>query len=843
MPELFLAWANIRKKKGVAVTMGILILLSVAMFNVGLTILAGIGNFYIQENERLNGPHYMVRISGNSYREEYLDFFKHDSRVETAEADETIFMNMLTLPGGGALSANFRNLDQERKIKGYSLVNEPVATGDNAIYIPSFFKEMGYDPGEELVLNYNKQTFRFQIAGYTQSTWFNSSVSSIVDFYLPQAAYDKLYTKLGTGYLLTVRLMDSSQIETVRQDFIDHTDVKMEAITMDNEVMDISIDTMKAGATMVVSIISAILFAFSFLMVVITIIVMRFRIANHIELQMKNIGTLEAIGYTGKQIQWSIVLEFIIISLIGTILGIVCSYGMIALLGGIITNSVGVSWRSGGHLGYDLLSGLVIMGIVVLATRISASKASRLLPIQALRGGTEAHSFQRIYVPLERWGNRLSMALGLKILMFHKKIYVMVTVIFAGVAFASAFSMILYQNLGMDDNLVLKLTGYEISDIMVYTAPHADYDKLKKEIDDMDGVRKTNLYETSSAKVEEELVTCYISDQFHDLEMVSVYEGTFPQYDNEIVVTGVLAEEWGKHIGDTLEVQSEGAAAEYVICGLTQTMNNFGRQCFLSMEGFLRINPAYERSSIQVYLEPGIEIEEYINTMERTFSVLSPGSTEEIGMDDTRQDNQQEAALLAAKKKAEEKLTALLSMYDVSSAQYALMVDGEMVLSGDTSQYQISRIENNRKMFVTNVDTISLSVGLVSAIILVGTLLMITLIFYMVIKSMLSRQHHTFGILKAIGFTDRQLMEQISMSFLPSSIGGTAAGSLLACLSVNQLSSILFAQIGISQFSFIINPWLIAFMGTVLVLFSFAISQLMARKIKDITVYGLLTEE
>ena len=46
MPVFMIAMANIKKKKGVAVSMGVLILLAVAIFNVGLTLLAGINRFY-----------------------------------------------------------------------------------------------------------------------------------------------------------------------------------------------------------------------------------------------------------------------------------------------------------------------------------------------------------------------------------------------------------------------------------------------------------------------------------------------------------------------------------------------------------------------------------------------------------------------------------------------------------------------------------------------------------------------------------------------------------------------------------------------------------------------------
>lgn len=832
--------------------MGILILLSSAMFNVGLTLLTGINQFYDRENDRLNGAHYIVRFNGNEYREDYLDFFKQDSRVEQAETEEVVMMDMSTLTGGGAISVNFHNMEQEKAIKGYTLEKSADVPEDEAVYVPMFFKEMGYKPGDTLELKYNKQSYDFKIAGYSQSTWFNSSVSSLVDLYMPREAYEKLYGTIGGGYMLFVRLHEPSELDNLRNDFKEQTDIKIEAIGMEVKVMETTVTEMKTGATMVVNILSAVLFAFSFLMVLISVIVMKFRISNHVETQMHNIGALKAIGYTGKQIKWSIALEFLLISLIGTLCGIVASYGIIHLLGGIIESSIGVSWNSGIHITYDAISGLVVMAIVLITAHSSAVKAARLHPIQALRGGMASHSFQKTYFPLEHIKGRLSAALGLKTVMYHKKLFLMVGAIFAGIAFACSFVLITYFNMGLSDSLVLKLTGYEISDIMVYAAPHADYDKLTAEIEGMEGIRKTTLYESSSTIIEGENITTYLSDDYEDLEMVEVYAGTFPQFDNEIVVTGVLAKEWNKNIGDTIEVSAAGGTAEYVICGLTQTMSNFGKQCLLSLEGILRINKTYKRRSIQVYLEPGVEIETMIRQMEQRFFVLSPSAPQELEAADNEttaseatanQADAKERAKAAAKRKAEEKITALLSAYNVDSAQYALMADGEIIISGDTTHYEIDKIENNRQLFVANVDSIATAAGMMAVMILAGTAAMITLVLYMVIKSMLVRQKRDFGICKALGYTDRQLMEQIAISFLPSSVLGTITGCVFASLTVNHLSSILFEQLGISKLSLAVNPWVLVLLGIMLVFFSFAASLLMARKIKDITVCGLLTEE
>ena len=60
---------------------------------------------------------------------------------------------------------------------------------------------------------------------------------------------------------------------------------------------------------------------------------------------------------------------------------------------------------------------------------------------------------------------------------------------------------------------------------------------------------------------------------------------------------------------------------------------------------------------------------------------------------------------------------------------------------------------------------------------------------------------------------------------------------------MNRMDSLLFEQLGISEMNFVVEPWLILLMALALVVFAFAVSMVLAGKIRGITVYGLLTEE
>ena len=79
-----------------------------------------------------------------------------------------------------------------------------------------------------------------------------------------------------------------------------------------------------------------ILVAFSAVIVLVSLIVIKFRVTNSIDDGMVNIGVLKAVGYTSRQILASITLQFMLITLSAGIVGVAVSYAVIPVFGGVI---------------------------------------------------------------------------------------------------------------------------------------------------------------------------------------------------------------------------------------------------------------------------------------------------------------------------------------------------------------------------------------------------------------------------------------------------------------------------------------------------------------------------
>ena len=129
---------------------------------------------------------------------------------------------------------------------------------------------------------------------------------------------------------------------------------------------------------------------------------------------------------------------------------------------------------------------------------------------------------------------------------------------------------------------------------------------------------------------------------------------------------------------------------------------------------------------------------------------------------------------------------------------------------------------------------------LLSYAILISTFAIITLILYLIIKTVIIRNKISYGIQKALGYTSKQLILQLSYSFIPITIIGTIMGGLCGYFLTNGLFSMLLRSVGIMQIKLSILPSTIIITCFAIVIFSFSISLLVSRKIKNISAISLI---
>ena len=127
--------------------------------------------------------------------------------------------------------------------------------------------------------------------------------------------------------------------------------------------------------------------------------------------------------------------------------------------------------------------------------------------------------------------------------------------------------------------------------------------------------------------------------------------------------------------------------------------------------------------------------------------------------------------------------------------------------------------------------------------VLVLSAIIIAFVLYLLVRTMLNNKYRDYGILKALGFTTRQLILQTALSFMPTAVLSTVIGLILCSLIINPLTALFLRGIGIVKCTFIVPVGFIAAAGVGLVLFAFATACLLSLKIRKITPKALLTGE
>lgn len=128
-------------------------------------------------------------------------------------------------------------------------------------------------------------------------------------------------------------------------------------------------------------------------------------------------------------------------------------------------------------------------------------------------------------------------------------------------------------------------------------------------------------------------------------------------------------------------------------------------------------------------------------------------------------------------------------------------------------------------------------------VILAVSVIIILFVLYILIRSLLNNKKHDYGVMKAIGFTTRQLMLQTALSFMPAAMISAVAGIIISKMIINPLLSVFLSGIGIVKCNYSVSAGFIIAAGTCMVMAAFGIACLLSIKIKKIAPEKLLSTE
>ena len=777
--RFLIARSNMRRTKGQAAAIIVLILLAAMMLNLWLMLAMDYKANFDRWHDKLNAEHVTLSADGDSaeFQAFLSQTMEDDSRTAEYCLDSCMHMTGSFSYNGGEMNSWFVFLEKgaalSRPIGRVEIVEEGAPA--SGIYLPMIYKTDDIAVGQPIEVSIGSQQVSYTVCGFFNSAMMGSHNCSITEMVLTEDCYAELEASgcAPRATLCSARLKDISENLNYEAALKSAVSQQYPNIVMVSNCYDIVSQSRYISQMICSGVVSAM----AFFVLLIGLVIIVSNIVNDIQVNMKNLGALKAVGYTSGQLMGALLLQFLSLALIASILGIGLSYCLFPAVNTMMIAQTGIPYTMR-FLPLPLVLSLAVLGAAVaFAVWLASRRIKKIEPIAALRSGIQTHNFKRNHVPLEKANAPLNLALALKTTCSGGKHNITVAVTMLVLSLVVVFSGLMLENVIVDMTPFLNLIVGETADSCINVQVEAEDDFLRDMRTDS-RVERVYLYNslTVSHTGGAELLATLCDDFSKVNNPGTVFEGRFPKYDNEIALAAKYAQEHGFQVGDEIDITANGKQERYLICGFTQISNNLGRDCLLTRSGYEKLG-MLTNTSYYLNLADGVDIDGFNAEMK-------------------------------------EKLTG----------------------SVNTTINVLATIEGAGGVYVSLMTIIVISILALSAII-------IAFVLYLLVRTLLTQKNRDYGILKALGFTSGQLILQTALSFMPTLVLSAAVGLTACSLIINPLTALFLSGLGIVKCTFFIPAGFIAAAGAGLVLFAFALLCLLSLRIRKIAPRALLTGE
>lgn len=638
------------------------------------------------------------------------------------------------------------------------------------IWLPYHFETIhGVHIGDTLKIPSQGKFYELEVSAFVVDPHYLSNLFNptrawmapgSLSFFLP--AKDLKNRSLG------IRLSDGRSLDAVWKRF---------EKTFDYNGIDLRYTLFKSAYSGFFKILSIALLIFGIILLLISLIVIRASVSGSVLSDYKQIGVLKSIGYTEKNIIGSYTLQSLFWVLAGVPIGLFLSRLAIKAFLAPSLQNIGISELSVNQ-GYPMLmTGLLIMGSVLLICFLTAQKAGNTNPIEALRDlkSKGKRHFQRYRLPLSK-NMPLVPWFAMRFIKDSIPNSISMILSFVGTLLMLLLTITMYSSFdslgqnktawGFDksdliltrqSSIVLPLNHNELMEIL-----HNQEPQFIEQIIPFSNVTANIINEDLE---KQQVFGRVYSDTLSAAGLLNLY-GKHPTRENEVALCTGTAQFHHKTVGDSIRMEIDGVEKMYNVMGIYQDIGAFGQGIRLHEQAMLAINPIYEPSS---------------------YGLVLPNK------------------------------------YNSNTIKEKLL--GEL---GET--VTIERSIESRKSIIGLLENMKL--GLLSIAILFSFILLI--IIGNDITLQIKQHDLIYAQLKSIGFFTYQLrsiiLVRIILLFVVALILSIPLGLLLA----DSVSEVLASGLGMQEFPFVVSPFNIAMANLILLLFVLTICWISSTLIKKI---------
>ena len=534
--------------------------------------------------------------------EEVYDGLKDNENVADFRVDDTLSSNHYLINGKEYKSGSYFNMMKwnthykvfNKNLDGFVTEPEPLKNGE--VYVPVTFGDL-YDCkiGSKITIKTNFGDEEFRIKGFVQEPVVGGYFIGVKHFFISDEDFDRIKAdKLDQGEKDSA-LLSSFKIIHVDQDkdsTLSMAELKKslnETTRMiDNAYFTEATKTLVGYTTIFNNVGAGILYAFIIILFVIVVVIICHSISSGIEMDYTNLGILKANGFTNKKIRMIYILQYVIAQFLGILLGTVVAYPLIILLGKLYLPITGI--LIGGGISVLKIAGILfgMMAIVCLFVFVLTAKVGKISPVRAISGGAEQIYFDsRMRTQIHK--KVLSLTLAFRQFTSNKKHY-LGTLIISGVLVFFMMSMGLLANC-MSSERFMESFGQIPVDLEVYfDKGYADseMDHVIEDVEKIGSIKEYIAMGSDYVTLNGMSIWCGYYKNLSGIEK-SVSKGRAPKYDNEIVITEIVAEEYDLAIGDEVTISTKEGEDTYMVSGFYQSTMDTGMCIAMNSDAYKKI--------------------------------------------------------------------------------------------------------------------------------------------------------------------------------------------------------------------------------------------------------------
>ena len=776
---LLLIKSNIKKSRRISIAFFLFIMLTVLLYHTGSQLTEGFKMLYQEKIVETNSADFAATLPYDfceKYQNEIIDFGQVNEEISEIEVIDAILLKNSNIQDGDGDLINggwtFRNADRIERLSCLKIAERLDEMPTDGIYVPYVCKTFfGFQLGDTLNISFGNKQESFTIAGFTEDVLFGSR--SYLAFDLPESQFYSLREKAGADAEAAIVLVraegKAGEVSNKFSEFISEKGNELDFYSNSD------IEYAENSRSNNINIYVVVMNVASMIGIIACFVVIGFHMKNTLDKDSKELGALKAIGYTGSWLVITYVIQFLLLGLLGSVVGVAVSKAVMPMIVGSIATDIGFVWNTailGQTVIRDILVILVMIGVITLYL---SKGIIRLRPVEAFQERTGLSCCKKSRLTVEKMPFPINLSISLKMIDYERVKSIFISLTIAVIMCVAGFAVILYARLVKDDDGLLQIVGAEVYSVNIQAVIPEETRIITSGLDKPEVRKIMTAIEPGSSRLLCE-GTVYASlgvySDYEALENPSVYSGRYPKHENEVAISGNLANALDKNIGDTIKIsqifQETTKEEEFLVVGFTQGTYTGGMDIYLTMEGLRLIEPEAEWQTIHVYLEAGVDTEKFCSALEDEFK-------------------------------------------------------GRLSYVGSFDQ-----------IFYSQFSPIVSSVSAIVFFIIIIMLLIIIIMGYFVTNSILLTRKGDFGIMKALGYSTRQIVVQTVMTFMLYIAVGSIIGSIFLYCCSNILIVTLFSGMGVHKIVFAFPViWIVSLIlcAELVGVFTAVVSALKIRKI------------